>query len=161
MCMGADVSCPSALRNARLTCSGWSPAADQGTDCSFHCGFGVLDGRFEPQVSSVPTSPDRSPVSQSLRPVNETESIREPISDLYNMFIDHVKAWAKANGGKKPAKVVMFRDGVGEGMYEIVCKWATSIDRQRPSLRPAVTSWRPCAARRLHWTPATSQRLLL
>jgi eukaryotic translation initiation factor 2C len=44
------------------------------------------------------------------------EGRKETITDLKDMMVTHICRF-ESNSGKKPAKIIMFRDGVSEGQY--------------------------------------------
>lgn len=47
---------------------------------------------------------------------NLPSHVSEIIGDLENMVSNHIKTWENLNKSK-PAKIIVFRDGVSEGQY--------------------------------------------
>lgn len=48
------------------------------------------------------------------------QSKKEMVTCLEKMMIERLELWAKKNGGHLPTKIVIYRDGVGEGQYQMI-----------------------------------------
>lgn len=85
-----------------------------------------------PSVAAVTASHDNDAFKYNicwrLQP-----STQEIITDLYNIVREHLKYYFKSNG-KKPEKIIFFRDGVSEGQFQIV------LDSEINSIRAACKS---------------------
>jgi eukaryotic translation initiation factor 2C len=54
--------------------------------------------------------------------LNIQESRKEMVSDLANMVLERLQLWKRKNNGYLPDKILVYRDGVSEGQYDLVMK---------------------------------------
>lgn len=65
---------------------------------------------------------------------------QEMVSDLGNMLKARLRLWAKHNNSTYPENILIYRDGVSEGQYEIV------LDQELPLLRQACSDLYPATS---------------
>ncbi|XP_054717751.1 LOW QUALITY PROTEIN: protein argonaute-4-like [Uloborus diversus] len=72
-------------------------------------------------VGSLDAHPSRYAVSTRAQTnIDENKQAIEIILDLTTMVIDLLKAFFRHTNGKKPEKIIFYRDGVSEGQFEKV-----------------------------------------
>lgn len=72
-----------------------------------------------PSVSAIVASVDRF-ISQWPADVAIQEGRKEMIVGLKNMFKSRLRLWQKHNQNRLPEEILIYRDGVGESMYDLV-----------------------------------------
>lgn len=72
-----------------------------------------------PSVSSITASIDRH-LSQWPADISIQTGRKEIIVGLKKMIQSRLTLWQEHNGGRLPEEMIIYRDGVGEGMYELV-----------------------------------------
>jgi len=83
-------------------------------------------------VSSVDDNFVQFPVSLSLqRNRNVSKDAEEMVQSLTAMLTERIVAYEKANKGVLPDRVIVYRDGVSEGQYDLV------IEKELPSILSA------------------------
>ncbi|KAL1743810.1 ribonuclease H-like domain-containing protein [Schizophyllum fasciatum] len=84
-----------------------------------HAGPGSQEGT--PSIAAVVASVDDHFVQfpASMRLQRSTQN-REMVDELRDMLVERLQAYEKANKGSLPDRVLVFRDGVSEGQFDIV-----------------------------------------
>ncbi|KAG9307964.1 ribonuclease H-like domain-containing protein [Chiua virens] len=72
-----------------------------------------------PSIAAVVASIDNS-FAQYPASLEMQESKKEMITNLKDMMIDRIKLFQKKNSGKLPERILVYRDGVSEGQFNIV-----------------------------------------
>ncbi|KAK7467442.1 hypothetical protein VKT23_004496 [Stygiomarasmius scandens] len=97
-----------------------------------HPGPGSIKGT--PSIAAVVASVDSSfaqfPASMELQ-----ESKKEMVTNLKNMMIDRLKLFRSRNGNQLPSRVLVYRDGVSEGQFNIV------VEEEMPLIKAAFKSF--------------------
>ncbi|TVY86725.1 Protein argonaute 1B, partial [Lachnellula willkommii] len=68
------------------------------------------------------------------------ESRKETVSGLYDMFLGRLNLWEKKNKGLLPENIIVYRDGVSEGQYQLL------LDQELPQIRNACRQKYPAQA---------------
>ncbi|THU88586.1 argonaute-like protein [Dendrothele bispora CBS 962.96] len=93
-----------------------------------HPGPGSIKGT--PSIAAVVASVDSNfaqfPASMELQ-----ESKKEMVTNLKNMMIERLKVFQSRNNGKLPTRVLVYRDGVSEGQFNIV------VEEEMPAIQTA------------------------
>ncbi|KAF7714356.1 Uncharacterized protein PECH_001921 [Penicillium ucsense] len=85
-------------------------------------------------VASVDAQLAQWPADIRIQPARQ-----EIVSDLDTLLQSRIKLWANTNRGKLPENIVVYRDGVSEGQYDIV------IDKELPLLKRACETMYPAS----------------
>ncbi|KAJ6025043.1 hypothetical protein N7540_005840 [Penicillium herquei] len=83
-----------------------------------------------PSVAAIVASVDAS-LAQWPAELRIQKARQEMVDDLNVLLQSRLKLWAKNNKGKYPENIVVYRDGVSEGQYDIV------IEKELPLLKQA------------------------
>jgi eukaryotic translation initiation factor 2C len=92
-----------------------------------------------PSVAGIVASVDQA-LGQWPADLRSQPSRQEMISALDDMFKSRLQLWAKNNGGKYPENILVYRDGVSEGQYDLV------LDQELPLLRKACRELYPASS---------------
>jgi eukaryotic translation initiation factor 2C len=82
-----------------------------------------------PSVAAIVASVDKNLV-QFLADIQINPSRKEPVENLVDMMKSRLQLWQRKNGNL-PENIIVYRDGVSEGQYNIV------LDQELPKLREA------------------------
>lgn len=82
-----------------------------------------------PSVSSITASID-SMLSQWPADIAIQTRRQEMVAGLKNMFKSRLTLWQKFNSRRLPEEIIVYRDGVGEGMYDLVRTQELSLIRE-------------------------------
>ncbi|KAF9224760.1 Piwi-domain-containing protein [Gyrodon lividus] len=82
-----------------------------------HPGPGSVRGT--PSIAAVVASVD-SHFAQYPASLEIQETRKEMITNLKNMMVDRLKLFQSKNNGKLPQRILVYRDGVSEGQFDIV-----------------------------------------
>lgn len=85
-------------------------------------------------VASIDSQLAQWPADIRIQPARQ-----EIVSDLDTLLQSRIKLWANNNRGKLPENIVVYRDGVSEGQYDIV------IDKELPLLKRACETMYPAS----------------
>ncbi|KAJ5560594.1 hypothetical protein N7513_002993 [Penicillium frequentans] len=91
-----------------------------------------------PSVAAIVASVD-SALAQWPAEVRIQEKRQEMIQDLDALMQSRLKLWAKFNKNKYPENIVVYRDGVSEGQYDLV------IEKELPLLKRACEAVYPAS----------------
>ena len=72
-----------------------------------------------PSIAGVVASIDAM-FSQYPASMRRQQGYKEMVTDLEEMIIERLRLWQKRNQDRLPNKVIVYRDGVGEGQYQQV-----------------------------------------
>lgn len=92
-----------------------------------------------PSVAGIVASVDRF-LGQWPADLRIQESRKEMVTDLKDMMKSRLTLWQKRNSGNLPENIIVYRDGVSEGQYQIL------LDQELPLLRQACHDVYPPAA---------------
>jgi eukaryotic translation initiation factor 2C len=82
-----------------------------------------------PSVAAIVASVDKN-LAQFLADIQINPSRQEPVENLVGMMKSRLQLWQRKNGNL-PENVIVYRDGVSDGQYNIV------LDQELPKLREA------------------------
>jgi hypothetical protein len=91
-----------------------------------------------PSVAGMVASVDAS-LSQWPADIRIQTSRQEMVSDLDEMLKARLQRWARANKNALPENIIVYRDGVSEGQYDVV------IDQELPLLKKACAETYPAS----------------
>ncbi|KAH0342200.1 Piwi-domain-containing protein, partial [Aureobasidium melanogenum] len=83
-----------------------------------------------PSIAGVVASVDEQ-LSQWPGSLRSQSGREEMVQGLTEMMIERLELWRKHNNNKLPGKIIIFRDGVSEGQYNLV------LDRELPPIQQA------------------------
>ncbi|KAH6724161.1 QDE2 protein [Leptodontidium sp. MPI-SDFR-AT-0119] len=83
-----------------------------------------------PSVAGIVASVDKW-LGQWPADFNVQLGKKEMVAALESMMISRLNVWKKRNGGALPVNIIMYRDGVSEGQYQLV------LDEELPLIRNA------------------------
>lgn len=83
-----------------------------------------------PSIAGVVASVDEQ-LSQWPGSLRSQRGREEMVQGLTEMMIERLKLWRKHNNNSLPRKIIIFRDGVSEGQYNLV------LDRELPPIQKA------------------------
>ncbi|KAH0173237.1 Piwi-domain-containing protein, partial [Aureobasidium melanogenum] len=83
-----------------------------------------------PSIAGVVASVDEQ-LSQWPGSLRSQRGREEMVQGLTEMMIERLELWRKHNNNKLPGKIIIFRDGVSEGQYNLV------LDRELPPIQEA------------------------
>ena len=92
-----------------------------------------------PSVAGIVASIDKF-LGQWPSDFSIQESRKEMVSALEGMFLGRLKLWEKHNKGKLPKNILIYRDGVSEGQYQLL------LDQELPLIRNACRQAYPATA---------------
>ncbi|KAE8382191.1 ribonuclease H-like domain-containing protein [Aspergillus bertholletiae] len=92
-----------------------------------------------PSVAGMVASVDAT-LSQWPAEIRVQKSREEMIEDLGDMLKAHLKRWARSHKNAYPENIIVYRDGVSEGQYELV------IEKELPRLKKACEETYPASA---------------
>ncbi|KAE8365838.1 ribonuclease H-like domain-containing protein [Aspergillus caelatus] len=92
-----------------------------------------------PSVAGMVASVDTS-LSQWPAEIRVQRSREEMIQDLSDMLKAHLKRWARSHKNAYPDNIIVYRDGVSEGQYELV------VQKELPLLKNACKETYPATA---------------
>ena len=72
-----------------------------------------------PSIAGVVASIDAM-FSQYPASMRRQQGYKEMVTDLEEMIIERLRLWQKRNQDRLPNKVIVYRDGVSEGQYDLV-----------------------------------------
>lgn len=84
-----------------------------------------------PSIAGVVASVDRR-YSQWPASLCIQESRKEMVTNLENMMVDRLRLWQKKNQNALPQRILVYRDGVSEGQYNIV------LEQELPCIQSAI-----------------------
>ncbi|EKM56707.1 uncharacterized protein PHACADRAFT_141577 [Phanerochaete carnosa HHB-10118-sp] len=84
-----------------------------------HPGFGTV--KSTPSIAAVVASIDQH-FGQFPCSLRMQESKKEMVSDLADMMVERLQAFQQTNKGTLPDRIIVYRDGVSEGQFNIVIK---------------------------------------
>lgn len=105
-----------------------------------HPSPGSKDGA--PSAAGVVASIDRF-LGQFPATFNIQEGRKEMISALESMFTSRLKLWQKHNQNKLPENIIIYRDGVSEGQYQLV------LEQELPLIRASCTQTYPATSTKI------------
>ncbi|CAG8188587.1 unnamed protein product [Penicillium nalgiovense] len=85
-------------------------------------------------IASVDAQLAQWPADIRIQPARQ-----EMVSELDTLLQSRIKIWAKHNNGKLPEHIVVYRDGVSEGQYDMV------IEKELPLLKKACQNTYPAS----------------
>ncbi|OOO13115.1 stem cell self-renewal protein Piwi [Aspergillus oryzae] len=91
-----------------------------------------------PSVAGMVASVD-STLSQWPAEIRVQRSREEMIQDLSDMLKAHLKRWARSHSKAYPENIIVYRDGVSEGQYELV------VQKELPLLKNACRETYPAS----------------
>ncbi|TVY49146.1 Protein argonaute 1B [Lachnellula occidentalis] len=92
-----------------------------------------------PSVAGIVASVDKV-LGQWPADFRIQESRKETVSGLYDMFLGRLNLWEKKNKGLLPDNIIVYRDGVSEGQYQLL------LDQELPQIRNACRQKYPAQA---------------
>ena len=92
-----------------------------------------------PSVAGIVASIDKF-LGQWPADFSIQESRKEMVSALEGMFLGRLKIWQKHHAGKLPKNIIIYRDGVSEGQYQLL------LDQELPLIRNACRQAYPAPA---------------
>ncbi|KIK64934.1 hypothetical protein GYMLUDRAFT_39338 [Collybiopsis luxurians FD-317 M1] len=91
---------------------------------------GPSSTRGTPSIAAVVASVD-SRFAQYSTSMELQESKKEMVTNLASMMVERLMAFRDKNGGKLPARIIVYRDGVSEGQFNTV------IAEEMPAIQAA------------------------
>ncbi|KAJ3894462.1 argonaute-like protein [Lentinula edodes] len=87
-----------------------------------------------PSIAAVVASVD-SKFAQYSTSMELQESKKEMVTNLASMMVERIKVFSGLNGGKLPARILVYRDGVSEGQFKTV------VDEEMPAIQAACSKF--------------------
>ncbi|KAG4427462.1 hypothetical protein IFR05_017056, partial [Cadophora sp. M221] len=97
-----------------------------------------------PSVAGIVASVDKW-LGQWPADFNVQVGKKEMVAALESMMISRLNVWKKRNNGNLPVNIIMYRDGVSEGQYQLV------LDEELPLIRNACRQLYPADATKQHF----------
>lgn len=91
-----------------------------------------------PSIAGIVSSVDAS-LGQWPAEIKVQERRQEMVTSLDTMLKSRLQLWARSNKNTFPENIIVYRDGVSEGQYDLV------IDKELPLLKKACTETYPAA----------------